>query len=214
MSVHEMRAKQPLDLNNIKSFFTSKRSLHQLASTPEQLRAAAKGLMDFAALDQNQQGLRLTVGEIAYKFLSLPLDEQQPVVEALAKEMGLKPPSYEGATTGRIQFAHTLYGHQPSLLKVGESGKDTLAAKRVSEYIRLYRIEKGLATVAEASEKGAPARTMRLALGWLWSVVETPAEEKAILGLYAKLGLERERVEGWLEVEPTPATETVKRKAA
>lgn len=197
-----------IDLTELTTALSTRRSLSTLLSHEERLAKVAHGLAAFAALDTQTRGIQRAMGEMAYKFLQLPIEEQKPIVEGLAMALDVPVPSYDNAVTGRMQLAHTIYGKQPDACRVKRGDKDSLAGKRLSECIRVYKVEAGLiGTKAKKTKRfqTAPPRVMRIAATWLLWAAESEQEREIVTELLERLGFEAERVEEWVGVQSAAA---------
>src|SRR5262249_1438521 len=107
---------------------------------------------------------------------------------------------------GRNELAFALYGqHSDMLLK--DKGKDSRAAKRITDHVRRFKITAGLLPgrkkadqPAEGAPAGVPDRALKVAFLPLWHAAPNMREQQTIASLFhLRLGVPPEKLNKWTE---------------
>lgn len=93
----------------------------------------SKTLIGFVSIDVNFEGGMQAIGGICQNILDLDEDMQREVIQKLCSTQGIDITE----KTGREGLAIALFGRFPDMFR--QSGKDTLANKRVSSYLMAHR---------------------------------------------------------------------------
>jgi hypothetical protein len=195
-------------LEAIKSVFSEPKSLEKLLKTQEAQRVFT-ALGQFAEIDHASETQAPVAGEVLSKILALPLDSQKQLVWAMADSFGIPHPVYESSgagrpTTGRNQLAEVLYSKYPDML-LKDKGKDTRAAKRITDHVRRFLIRTGARAAGRAlageggEEKPLNERKIRAPFMSLWEVAQSETEKRVLVALCMKLGITPETLDKWTD---------------
>lgn len=198
MNVTTIRIKNEMEA--LTPTFKSHTALAELLADRKQVQRVASAFELWTTLETTHRTSQVAFGEIAHRLLKRPIAEQQEIMTAIAGAMGVTAPSYEGALTGRIQFAHVVYGKQAELCERRKGEKDSRAGKRVSEAIRLYLIESGQKRLGSGRKNvkrrnRVPKTALRKSYKFLYNVAESEKEREVLVKLFTRLGIEVEQVE-------------------
>ena len=153
-----------------------------------------------------------TLGEVYYQILALPIEKQKELTTAWAKVQGVAAPTYEQTgvgrpTTGRKELASVLYAKHPEWLTKEEDNNDTVAGRRITQCILVYKYEAGLAAkppkqigpaIAE-NEKKISSRVLRQNFVMLSGLAKTSDEEETLILLYRRAGVTGRELDKWTE---------------
>lgn len=193
-------------LDQVKDLFHQ--DLNKILKAPQTLLAFQE-LERFAAEDHDVEQYAPVIGEIFATILERPIEEQKPLVWAMAEAYGTDKPSYthEGAgrpTTGRNELAQVVYHRFPDL-HVKDKGKDTRAAKRVSDHVARWKRQQTRASTTSsetneetpAVEQEIPERVIKKAFLWMWAIASND-ERWLLIGIYNRRGVHGKTLQKWV----------------
>jgi hypothetical protein len=200
-----------LELEKATLLVTDPTTLEKTLAKAVQKEQLFRTLQNFAALDHQSEVQSTSAGEFLYKFLALPLETQKKAVWEMADYLKLPRPTYESSgpgrpTKGRNELAAVMYGAYQDML-VKDRGKDTRAAKRITDHVRRWQIKTGLkqdnrklqSTSTSDDNSRLPARAAKTSFKALWDVSRSDNERRTIVSLFLRLGIEPNDMDKWTE---------------
>lgn len=151
-------------------------------------------------------------GEIYYNLLRMSVETQQAFIGALAEAQGF-PMTFEdkGRWNGRTALAKALYAKHPTLLETKEGQRDSLAAKRVSQCILVYKQQAGLTAPRQQNNVvgKVTTRALHAAFNVIMHFAESDSELEVLTKIFERAGLTESILDGWMteleQAEPAEA---------
>jgi len=199
-----------LELEQVTPLVADISTLEKTLSKATQKEQLFRALQHFAILDHQSEVQSTSAGELFSKILSLPLDTQKKLVWEMADSFKLPRPTYESSgpgrpTKGRNELAAVLYGSFADML-VKDKGKDTRAAKRITDHVRRWQIKTGLKedhrkshSLTSDDKLRLPSRALKITFKALWEVSRSDSERRTVVSLYLRLGVLAGDMDKWTE---------------
>jgi hypothetical protein len=140
-------------------------------------------------------------GEIYYNLLRMSVETQQAFIGTLAEAQGF-PMTFEdkGRWNGRTALAKALYAKHPRLLETKDGQRDSLAAKRISQCILVYKQQAGLATRRPNQNivGKVTTRALHAAFNVIMHFAQSDAELEVLTKIFERAGLTESILDNWM----------------